>query len=101
MLMVCPNCHSDQIIAVQDQHFCINCGQMVPEDVVAKAKPKVALQANGLPEGVKILPVAGAPDVPEPKVDAVETKPALVETATTPAPPPTPSLIHARPRLER
>ncbi|HEX3082092.1 MAG TPA: hypothetical protein VHQ86_02460 [Candidatus Saccharimonadia bacterium] len=79
--MVCPNCHSDKIIAVQDQHFCINCGQMVPEEVVSKAMPKgkVAVQANGLPEGVKILPVGGA----QPDLEKTEKAPekAIVKSA--------------------
>ena len=63
--MVCPNCHSDQVIAVQDQHFCINCGQLVPESAIkpTKTSSPIAVQPNGLPEGVKILPVAGAPKV--------------------------------------
>jgi hypothetical protein len=39
--MICPNCHSDQIIAVQDQHFCINCGQMVPETTTVPTVPLV------------------------------------------------------------
>ena len=77
--MVCPNCHSDQVIAVQDQHFCINCGQAVPETAVAAAKKvsdkapakapekvaAIAVQDNGLPEGVKILPVATEPSAPD------------------------------------
>lgn len=100
MLMVCPNCHSDQIITVQDQRFCINCGQMVSEDAVGKAKPTVAVQANGLPEGVKILPVT------PPSKDKTSNSEAEI---TPPAPDPVapaapeassqPSLVHARSRL--
>jgi hypothetical protein len=76
--MVCPNCKSDQIIQVQDQFFCINCGQQVPAPAPKAPKvPAVAVQDNGLPEGVKILPVAAgaktepaepAPDAPTPEV---------------------------------
>ncbi|HEY2004712.1 MAG TPA: hypothetical protein VGH44_06385 [Candidatus Saccharimonadia bacterium] len=55
--MVCPNCHSDDIIEVQGQHFCINCGQAVP----APASGVAGVQASGLPEGVKILSASGIP----------------------------------------
>jgi hypothetical protein len=40
--MVCPNCHSHNIIAVQDQLFCINCGQMVPPPEGQSAKAALA-----------------------------------------------------------
>jgi hypothetical protein len=82
--MVCPNCHSDQVIAVQDQHFCINCGQMVPESSVKKAKVYDNVQSNGLPEGVKILPLAvdSAQDKPIPVLDLKSASPS--ETATEP-----------------
>jgi hypothetical protein len=82
--MVCPNCHSDKVIAVQDQHFCINCGQMVPEAAANSAGPaSVAVQENGLPEGVKILPVVPgmAPDI-KASGKATPTAP----TPDTPAP---------------
>jgi hypothetical protein len=68
--MVCPNCHSDKVIQVQDQFFCINCGQAVPDSAVktsAKVEAKLAVQDNGLPEGVKVIPVAGkGPDLAKP-----------------------------------
>ena len=69
MLMVCPNCHSHEIIEVQGQHFCINCGQMVPDPPQPQptdpTSSTVAVQENGLPEGVKILPVGPASAQPE------------------------------------
>ncbi|HUD11108.1 MAG TPA: hypothetical protein VMS08_01750 [Candidatus Saccharimonadia bacterium] len=91
MLMVCPNCHSDQVIAVQDQHFCINCGQAVPDPVVKTAVSKTGLvvQANGLPLGVKILG--------EPPLDAG------TPTSLPDAPPvakATSALVKARQRLQ-
>ncbi|HEY6736651.1 MAG TPA: hypothetical protein VI322_02950 [Candidatus Saccharimonadia bacterium] len=54
--MVCPNCHSKQIISIQDQLFCINCGQAVPANA-GKSTSSTGLktQSNGLPVGVKIL----------------------------------------------
>ena len=141
MLMVCPNCQSTDVIKVQDEYFCTNCGQIVPASaakkpasvnvakvdavnvdgvkVVAKkpaavnvdainavaikpdaakaavAKPAVAKvnPESGLPEGVKIVPVAGveppliaaveavkpvAADVPK-SVAAAAPKPAVAE----------------------
>lgn len=89
MLMVCPNCHSDQVIAVQDQHFCINCGQVVPELPEATPKSAPAVQVNGLPAGVEILPL-GSEAAPELGVEEV-TLPDLPVADS--------SLIHARPRL--
>jgi hypothetical protein len=80
--MVCPNCHSDQIISVQDQHFCINCGQAVPEDASKKTKSSssIAVQENGLPEGVTILtPPADVPSLVQarPRLDAIPEHPPL------------------------
>jgi hypothetical protein len=82
--MVCPNCHSDKIIQVQDQLFCINCGQQVPESAKkaqthlgepAKAGAKLSVQDNGLPTGVKVLPVPGVPKVESPAKMKEELKP--------------------------
>jgi hypothetical protein len=88
--MVCPNCHSDRIIAVQDQHFCINCGQQVPATAIAQGKSaSVAVGENGLPEGVKILPIAPASkDLPLAR-DAPPAKP--TETKPEPKPEPKPN----------
>jgi hypothetical protein len=87
--MVCPNCHSDRIIAVQDQHFCINCGQQVPNPETGRAKPSVAVGADGLPEGVKILPITpGAKTAPSPLTAALithETSQPPAETPKSPA----------------
>jgi len=69
--MVCPNCHSDNIIEVQGQHFCINCGQAVP----APGSEATGVQANGLPEGVKILSASGIP-ASTTTAAAVDKKPA-------------------------
>ena len=99
--MVCPNCHSDQVIAVQDQHFCISCGQMVPELPVEKVtqlvKSPVAVQDNGLPEGVKILTVN--PDS-QPVLTANEPAATVGEALVTIAPV-VGDLIQRRTRLER
>src|SRR6185436_20875592 len=94
--MVCPNCHSKQVIQVQDQHFCINCGQMVPEpEITTKSSTGLAVQANGLPAGVKILPLKDAPVVGE------EAKaPATADDATTAqSPSQTEALIQTRARI--
>ena len=62
--MVCPNCHSTDIIAVQDQHFCISCGQMVPEDVVRAAEAKEATKRPA--KATVASTVQTAPAVPKP-----------------------------------
>jgi len=92
---------------------------MVPEDVVQKTqktKPKVAVQANGLPEGVKILAVAGAPDPTTITPKTSDTPVAAPEIPETKVPPKSKpelkpkseekpeieldhSLIHARTRI--
>lgn len=104
--MVCPNCKSDEIISVQNQHFCINCGQMVPEALYAKAAaaaappptpatPAVKVQPNGLPEGVEILPLQPVTKVrPEAKATAAE----LVTPVAADAPSLS-GLIHGRSRF--
>jgi hypothetical protein len=113
--MVCPNCKSDQIIQVQDQHFCISCGQQVPAEAAkpAKAGAGVAVQDNGLPEGVKILPVSAAktaaktePDpapapTPEPKPEEPKAAaPAPAAPAPEPAPASASPLIKFRSRIK-
>src|SRR6266403_1868325 len=81
MLMVCPNCHSDRIIAVQDQHFCINCGQQVPDSAATRDKVPVAVGENGLPEGVQILPLTPGGKVTLPELGTDE--PAVAKAAST------------------
>jgi len=59
--MVCQNCHSTDVIKVQDQFFCVNCGNLVAAPVPKIKTPTlvVAPPTDGLPEGVTILPMAG------------------------------------------
>ena len=95
--MVCPNCNSDQVIQVQDQHFCINCGQMVPELSAHPVKSHTKVQSNGLPEGVTILPLGDNTSLPAPDVASFAVEPnkvpaAVMQNATD-------SIIHTRPRL--
>ncbi len=80
--MVCPNCKSTEIIGVQGQLFCINCGQAVPDAVVKAAAsapaptdtPQTSVSAAAsVPEPVKRRrkpgrPKAGKLDVPKPGV---------------------------------
>jgi hypothetical protein len=70
---------------VQDQHFCINCGQMVPEPESKIKESNIKVESNGLPEGVKILPVQGSgPEplaaVPDPDLDSAPTEPEPAST---------------------
>jgi hypothetical protein len=99
MLMVCPNCHSKQILTVQDQQFCINCGQMVPDPVTKANAGGLKIQQNGLPVGVKILgknaPVADSDSQPKPE-PAPEPKP---EPAPASKAKLVPSLIQSRHRI--
>jgi hypothetical protein len=86
--MVCPNCHSDQVIQVQDQHFCINCGQMVPEPAAPKvAESTIKIQDNGLPAGVKILPVNGESN-PSSAAEVSDSSKAAADLETTEIPKP-------------
>lgn len=57
--MVCQNCHSHDVIKVQDQFFCVNCGNLVapPQPKAKEPIPVVVPAIDGLPEGVTILPV--------------------------------------------
>jgi hypothetical protein len=43
-MMVCPNCHSHEIISVQGQNFCISCGQIVPDTESEKVLAAVGAQ---------------------------------------------------------
>jgi hypothetical protein len=61
--MVCSNCHSDDVITVQDQLICVNCGRLVTaaeaaaQKKDAKGKPKVKIAAKrgpGRPRAVKL-----------------------------------------------
>lgn len=57
--MVCQNCHSKDVIKVQDQFFCVNCGNIVVplRPQISTPTQVVAPLTSGLPEGVTILPV--------------------------------------------
>lgn len=54
--MVCQNCQSKDVIKVQEQLFCVNCGNLV---VPARSETTVVVApaTDGLPDGVTILPV--------------------------------------------
>lgn len=84
MLMVCTNCKSKDIISIQDQLFCINCGQMVSQQSATKGKAKSVKAAkplpSGLPAGVKII---------EPHDNEADVI-AVAATDTTPPPEVTP-----------
>jgi len=38
--MLCPNCHSDDVITVQDQLICVNCGRLLTRAEAAAQKKK-------------------------------------------------------------
>src|SRR6266576_6214296 len=72
--MVCQNCKSKDVIAIQDQHFCVNCGQMATgefttdmnteDDVVIDPKKKWA------PKLKRGRPKAGRLDEPRIVLDS-------------------------------
>lgn len=77
MLMVCTNCKSKDIISIQDQFFCINCGQMVSPGGTSKSKSKSTKTFktvhSNLPSGIKIT---------EPNDNTGETTPAVTPPET-------------------
>jgi hypothetical protein len=49
--MVCQNCGSNDIVAIQGQNYCINCGHMVTDASAAVvATPKIAVPERTVPE---------------------------------------------------
>ena len=87
--MVCSNCKSKDIITIQDQLFCINCGQMVSPNSAAKSKVKAIKTTivskatfNDLPTGVKII---------EPDDNEVDSSNVTAEPVPTSSPPPVPT----------
>lgn len=57
--MVCPNCHSDDVITVQDQLFCVNCGRLLTKSEAASqtktSRPKTVIKRGpGRPRAAKL-----------------------------------------------
>lgn len=51
--MVCPNCQSTDIVTIQGQNYCINCGQLVPQEAVKEpAKSKTKTAAPSVADGI-------------------------------------------------
>ncbi len=87
--MVCPNCKSNDIVAIQGQHYCLNCGQLVPETASAPVAPPVsadlAAKIAGTP--LKIIGDTPAPSPKSPPVkvqQATATKPEEQKTSVSP-----------------
>ncbi len=81
--MVCPNCKSDDIVLIQNQHYCINCGQLVPASAVAAQSKPVAPKPAAKPE---VVVAKTAPTVIQP------TK-AVVAVLEKPKPPAAPTRV--------
>lgn len=66
--MVCQNCHSTDVIKVQDQFFCVSCGNLVepPRPKISTPTLVVAPPTDGLPEGVTILPMTAPANLDKP-----------------------------------
>jgi hypothetical protein len=57
--MLCPNCHSDDVITVQDQLICVNCGRLLTAAEAAAQKAKVKVKTSdkrkpGRPRAAKL-----------------------------------------------
>lgn len=103
--MVCPNCHSHEIISVQGQNFCISCGQIVPDTesekilaaVGAQLQPAGAALISGPPAPAQ-APVPGAkPEKPAKKRGPGRPRKARMDAPITHLPPPTPAEPPAEP----
>ncbi|MFI5240218.1 MAG: hypothetical protein ACHQUB_00710 [Candidatus Saccharimonadia bacterium] len=91
--MKCPNCGSTDIIAIQGQHYCINCGQQVTEPDAPKEKltppPDLVEAIKGTPLSLSVesLNKSDVPKAPEATLK-VSDKPKI--TVTEPKLNPTP-----------
>ena len=91
--MVCSNCGSSEVIAIQGENFCINCGQLVP-------KAPAVVSTEGLPDGVKILPIGRANRKPgRPKAGRLD-RPADITHRITAEPTPRPTVQDISPPIE-
>jgi Zn ribbon nucleic-acid-binding protein len=92
MLMLCPNCHSNDVITMQDQLICVNCGHLLtPAEVVARKKkePKavsVAKRRPGRPHAVRLDAPVIAQTTPSPPTK----KTSLIHDIRPPVRPKTP-----------
>jgi hypothetical protein len=64
MLMVCPNCKSNDIVAIQNQHYCLNCGQLVPEAIAPAGEPVAAPAEADLAAKIAGTPLKIAANMP-------------------------------------
>ncbi len=70
MLMLCPNCHSDDVITVQDQQICVNCGRLL-------TKAEAAAQIKKAPSSkIKVASKRGPGRPRAAKLDTPMQKPA-------------------------
>lgn len=89
--MVCPNCKSDDIVLIQNQHYCINCGQLVPAtSVAAQTKPAVATPKATVSAAPKATPVS-APKVATKAAVKAAPKPVAAAVAVLDKPKPAPT----------
>jgi hypothetical protein len=77
--MKCQNCGSTDIVAIQGQNFCINCGQMVDGSAPVKAAKTPAKAVEPAPIPTETEPKAVPTPMPtaEPVAAAVETVPVV------------------------
>ena len=85
--MVCPNCQSTDIVELQNQHFCINCGRLI--ELVSKkrgpGRPKIERLDRPMPLTIQLTTASGSLDaaktelVSKPMDDTV-VEPVALET---------------------
>ena len=71
--MVCPNCQSNDIVELQNEHFCINCGRLI--EIVSKkrgvGRPKADRMDKPKPLTIKLAGKAMAGSIDKPPLDTV------------------------------
>lgn len=80
--MKCPNCGSNDIIEIQGQHYCINCGQLVPENAAKTLAPPPEIV-----EAVKDTPLKLVVNKPAKPVAKPITNPEAKKTEKLALPP--------------
>ena len=65
--MVCPNCQSTDVVELQDQHFCINCGRLIKVATKKRApgRPKAVRLDVAKPLTIKLAAKADLLDKPK------------------------------------
>jgi transcription initiation factor TFIIIB Brf1 subunit/transcription initiation factor TFIIB len=88
-LMVCQNCGSNDIVTIQGQSYCINCGQLVNADIKPKVKTARGVNASAKAQTAKTV-TSSKPVKAAPAVASAVDKPVATRTAPRNTKPATP-----------